>query len=60
MAEFKRLCDMEVMEMRQRAEEEWIIFGDKYSKVFHRILKAKKNKSTICDIEDSNGVVFSG
>lgn len=40
------------MEMGQKAEEEWLIFGDKCSKLFHKFLKAKKNRKAIYEVED--------
>lgn len=60
MGEFKKLCEREVLEMQQRVEEEWTIFRDKCSKVFHKLLKAKKNKLAICEVEDMQGLFSKG
>lgn len=45
--DYQLLCDMEIFEMKQKAEEEWLLFGDKCSKYFHKFLKAKRNHTVI-------------
>lgn len=49
---YKILCDMAMLEMRQRAEEEWVIMEDRCSIMFHQILKAKINRSAISKVID--------
>lgn len=34
--------EMEGLEMRKKAEEDWVIFGDICSKYYNMIIKAKK------------------
>lgn len=46
--------------MRQKAKEEWLTFGDRCSKHFHKFLKAKKNRSAISEITDKQGIVHRG
>lgn len=50
--EYKLLRDMEDLEMRQRAEEDWLIFRDRCSKA--------KNKSAISEINDTEGNKVKG
>lgn len=56
MSEYKILKQRESMELQQRMEEEWLLFGDKYSKLFHKLLRAKANRTSICEITDESGV----
>lgn len=42
LAEYQNLWDMEILDMRQKAEEEWLLFGDRGLKIFHKIMKGKK------------------
>lgn len=37
-------------------EEEWLLFGDKCSKIFHQLLRARANRTTICEITDVAGL----
>lgn len=60
LAERSTLRQMESMDMHQRAKEEWTIFGDRCSKFFHSFLKAKRNRTIICEIEDGEGISQSG
>lgn len=46
---------METMEMRPKTEEEWLIFGDKCLKLFHKFLRAKSSRKSICKIVDIGG-----
>lgn len=48
------------MEMQQKAKEEWILLGDKCSKHFYKLLKARANRATICEIENEEGEKHSG
>lgn len=57
--EYNKLYEMEIMEMKKRVEEEWIIYGDRCSKVFHKILKSKKNCLIICQIQNDKGILCS-
>lgn len=41
-SEYSILRQMETIDMCQKAEEEWTIFGDMCSKFFHNFLKVKK------------------
>lgn len=46
---------MEEVEMRQKAEKEWVIFGDRCSKKFHMLMKAKNNRNAICQLNNAQG-----
>lgn len=46
--------------MRQKAEEEWLVFRDRCSKYFHKFLKVRRNRSIINSIEDMNGETVKG
>lgn len=58
--EYKNIRQMEATEMQQKAEDEWIFFGDRCSKVFHKLLKAKRNKATVCEVKDKEGSLQKG
>lgn len=44
---YKNLLDMEELEMRQKAEEDWLVFRDRFSKNFHNIMKGKKQEHNL-------------
>lgn len=58
--EYKLLCERENMELRQKAENEWPLFGHRCSKVFYKIIKAERNKSSLRDVSDSNDGCHQG
>lgn len=41
--EYKWACYVETVDMKQKAEDDWLLLGDRCSKYFHELMKAKHN-----------------
>lgn len=46
--------------MKQKAEDDWILLGDRCSKYFYKLMKAKHNLLGILEVEDEQGIVHKG
>lgn len=57
---YKKLYEMEILYMKQKAEEEWTLFSDKCLKLFHSFFKTRRNKSAISEVSDSLGNKYRG
>lgn len=54
------MARMEIAELKQKAECDWLVFGDSCTAYFHKAMRQRKNRSKIWKIKDKNENICEG